>query len=110
MHLPSAVPWISEDRLSQTQRTGEEAELSDGHEGGVDAMRKARKSVRVVMVMPMPALEKVMPTLCGTSTSRSMLSPQEDISRNMSSTPMPAPPGKRVGEIKSCGSERSRVA
>ena len=36
-HLPSAVPWISEDRLSQTQRTGEEAELSDGHEGGVDA-------------------------------------------------------------------------
>ena len=71
-------------------------------------MRKARKSVRVVMVMPMPALEKVMPTLCGTSTSRSMLSPQEDISRNMSSTPMPAPPGKRVGEIKSCGSERSR--
>ena len=60
------------------------------------------------MVMPMPALEKVMPTLCGTSTSRSMLSPQEDISRNMSSTPMPAPPGKRVGQIKTCGSERSR--
>ena len=42
-HLPSAVPRISEDRLSQTQRTGEEAELSDGHEGGVDADEEGEK-------------------------------------------------------------------
>ena len=58
-------------------------------------MTKARKSVREVMVMPIPALARVLPKIFGTCwtvcswTSLGTLSLQEDIIRNMSSTPIP---------------------
>ena len=57
----------------------------------VDPMAKAMKSVSEVMVMPMPAVRKVAPILWATDMSRLpwvLLHP--DISRNMSSTPIPA--------------------
>ena len=54
-------------------------------------MMKATKSVREVMVMPMPALARVTPTRRGTFMSFSpRVSLHDDISKNMSSIPIPA--------------------
>jgi hypothetical protein len=56
---------------------------------------KARKSVREVMVMPIPAVRMVQPMIEGTwstvcsSSLVGILSLHADISRNISSTPMP---------------------
>lgn len=53
-------------------------------------MMKDTKSVRDVTVMPMPALANVAPRRSGTLITLSeMVSLQEDMRRNMSSTPMP---------------------
>ena len=64
-------------------------------------MTKARKSVREVMVMPIPALARALPKIFGTCwtvcswTSLGRFSLQEDINRNMSSTPIPVTPDQR---------------
>ena len=65
-------------------------------------MTKARKSVREVMVMPIPALARALPKIFGTCwtvcswTSLGRFSLQEDINRNMSSTPIPETPEESV--------------
>ncbi len=53
-------------------------------------MTKARRSVRDVIVMPIPAERNVMPILAGILLSLcGYVSAQLDINRNMSSTPIP---------------------
>ena len=62
----------------------------------------ARKSVSEVMVIPIPALARALPRILGTLPtvcscgSSGRFSLQADMIRNMSSTPMPAQPGKDV--------------
>ena len=67
-------------------------------------MTKARKSVREVMVIPIPALARALPKIFGTCwtvcslSSLGRFSLQEDINRNMSSTPIPETPEESLRE------------
>ena len=77
-------------------------------------MTKARKSVREVMVMPIPALARALPKIFGTCwtvcswTSLGRFSLQEDINRNMSSTPIPETQDESVRVRSTTGIRVSR--